>query len=519
MGGALSPTIADRPRGLSLRGLMAGTAAMSTATMVRLVVQFFAVPVLARALSPFDYGLVGMAMPLVVFAMMIADAGIGMSLVRSAESERSVWATCFWLSSGLGAVLAVGMCAAAPIAARLLHAPDLTLIVMAMALYVFAQSILIIPQTMLQKQHRFPTLAAIDMVAIAASIAAAVAIAFHGGGPWALVGQQLVYAGLRVAATLAASPFRPMLAFDLNSAADHLRFGRDILAVNTIRFFTRSLDNLVIGHRLGAAAVGLYAMTWQFVTLPVMLVSGPLQYVLYAQLGATSGDPRTTGRLFLILIRALATLVFPVIAIGAVAHAAVFGTLLSSKWDAAGFLYLLMAPASAIQTLTTLIGAIVLSLGRTDIQRRMTTEFGLLWLTALLASVWFGLVGVGFAYSVTVMVYAPRQIGLVLPLIDCTKAALLRRLLTPSASAAAAALAYVALDRGLSSGDGVDGGPSRLALAAGLAALAMLAGGLAQRHALANEIGRWRRGGGQPTATRNRPDVPLRPGASAETAG
>ena len=80
------------------------TAAMSSVNVLRLLAQLFVLPLLARRLSQADYGVVGLAMPFLTFALMIADAGVGMSLVRSSASRRGVWSTCFWLSGLLGLV-------------------------------------------------------------------------------------------------------------------------------------------------------------------------------------------------------------------------------------------------------------------------------------------------------------------------------------------------------------------------------------------------------------------------------
>ena len=87
---------------MSLRKVVVDTAAMSSVNLLRLLAQFLVVPALARFLSPTDYGMVGLAMPFTIFAMIIADAGVGLSLVRTPGSERRVWSTCFWLSAILG---------------------------------------------------------------------------------------------------------------------------------------------------------------------------------------------------------------------------------------------------------------------------------------------------------------------------------------------------------------------------------------------------------------------------------
>ena len=93
--------------------------------VVRLVVQLFSVPVLARLLSPADYGLAAMAMPVILFVMMIADAGLGTSFVRTGKMNEPAWHTCFWLSAGLGTVFAIVVALLSPVVGFLVNEPRL----------------------------------------------------------------------------------------------------------------------------------------------------------------------------------------------------------------------------------------------------------------------------------------------------------------------------------------------------------------------------------------------------------
>ena len=460
---------------------------MSLVNLVRLSAQFFAVPILARHLSPVDYGIVGMAMPIMALSLMIADAGVGMSLVRSSASSRRVWSTCFWLSVLVGVVLAAIMTASAPVASRLLHEPRVSPIIIALAIAVLIQSITIIPMTTLQQQQRFNIIAAIEIGSVAVGIGVAVLIAVWGGGVWALVGQQLSYSAMKLAATLLLSPFRPVWVLDLPSVMEHLTFSREILTVNMIVFLTRSLDNFIIGSVLGAAAVGVYSMTWQFLNLPLMVVAGPLQYVLYAQLAEIKHESAAVCRLFQILTRVVATLAFPVIGMIAVAHESVFGLMLSSKWAMSGELFLILAPISAIKTVTVIGGTVMLALGRVDIQRKWTTECGVIWLITLLGSVRFGLGWLALAYSGVFVAYVPRLLMLTLPLIGCEASAYVRALRVPGIATLVSIAAFLIItdvtrmDRF-----------SQLAVAMLLAISAVAVAGLLQRNVLFEEIALWR---------------------------
>lgn len=404
---------------------------MSSVNVLRILAQFVTLPILSRLLTPTDYGIVGIAMPFILFAMMLADAGIGMSLVRTPAKEREEWSTCFWLSVVFGIVLAVIVIALAPLAALSFGEPTLTPIVTALAVVVGAQAVFLVPRAAQQQSHQFNVIAGTEMAAIACGIGCALVIALCGGGAWALVGQQLAFFAVRVVLTVWLSPFRPLMVFEFHRAREHIRFGRDLLNNNLIGFFTRSIDNLLIGKVLGSEAVGFYSMAFQFARLPMMLIAGPLQYVLYSELVKLKKHPLALGCTFFTLSRVLAILVFPTVGMVAAAHQAVFRVLLSDKWASSGHLFMIVAAACALQAVTSIGGTIRMVMGRTDILLRMTIESGVVWFITLLVAVRFGLDWIAVAYNISALVYFPRSMMLVLPVVGGSLPSYLRTIAIP----------------------------------------------------------------------------------------
>ncbi|MDZ4820227.1 MAG: lipopolysaccharide biosynthesis protein [Planctomycetota bacterium] len=426
---------------------------MSSVTVLRILAQFLAVPILARLLSPIDYGVVAMAMPFVLFAMMIADAGIGMSLVRTPLSERGTWSTCFWLSAILGSILAVTMAILAPVAAMVFDERELEPIVRTLGLVVFAQAISSVPGAALQRSQKYKCIAVTEMAGIAVGIGTAIVVASYGYGAWALVSQQLAFYAMRLCLTFYFSRFVPAMVWDLQGVKEHLAFGRDVLSVNIVGFFTRSIDNLVIGKALGAAAVGVYSMSFQFARLPIMLVTGPLQFVLYGQCAAANTDAKAICSMFLILTQLLAIAVIPTMGMIAAAYHPVFSLLLSEKWAASGVLFMLASPACAFQAVTALCSTILLVLGRAEVRLRMTLEFGALWIVGLLIGASIGLNAVAVLYNLVVIIYLPRTFGLVLPMIDCPAKSYWRAVRVPIYMTAACVCAHLMLTYYLRVGD------------------------------------------------------------------
>jgi O-antigen/teichoic acid export membrane protein len=432
-----------RVKVLSLRKIVTGTALVSSASLVRILAQFIALPILSRLLTSTDYGLVAIALPFIVFAMLITDAGIGMSLVRSVPLEDEViWSTSFWLVLALGTGLAVILAALAPLAAYVFSEPRLELIWVVLALTIGAQAAAVIPGAALQQARRFSTIATIEITSILLGIAAAVIAGFLGAGVWALVTQQIVFFITRVILTLVCSPFRPRLIFSLAKIKSHLAFGRDVLSVNMVAHFSGSIDNLVIGHVLGPASVGFYSMAMQFVRLPTVVVTGPLQFVLYSHMATIRDDLPAIRRVFLLVTRVLAIIVFPSLGMVAAAHFSTFNILLSEKWSQSSTIFMILSAAGAVQAMMALGGDIMLILGRSDLRLRTTVEFSLIWLCALVLSVSYDIYWVAVMYNCAVLLYLPRTLRLVLSLIQCPLKTYLEAMLVPALATLASIVLY-----------------------------------------------------------------------------
>ena len=461
---------------------------MSSVNVARLLAQFFAIPILARLLSPSDYGVVAISMPFLLFAMMIADAGIGMSLVRTPTSERVVWSTCFWLSVILGASLAVAMGILAPIVSYVFGEPQLRPIIMTLGLIVFSQAICSIPGALLQQSQRYQLIAFMEMSAIGVGIAVAVIVALNGGGAWALVAQQLAFYIIRTCLNFWFSKFKPLMVFDLREVKDHLSFGLDVLGVNVLGFFTRSIDNLVIGKILSAASVGIYSMAFQFARIPQMLVTGPLQYVLYGQLALAKSDIKSIRSVFIVITSVIAIVIFPTMAMVAVAYKPIFSLILSEKWTPSGNLFMIVAAACTVQAVTALCGTILLVLGRSDIRLRMTVEFGVIWILSLFATVNFGLNAIAVAYNAAVLMYTPRMLALVLPLIECRASAYWRAMVIPTVISAFSIVVYLIAQNSREFSNSY-----KLLIASTIIVCAILIGGMVQRGVIIRELALWRR--------------------------
>ena len=431
---------------MSLRQVTIGSIAMSSVGILRMIVQMGVIPVLARYISPHDYGIIAIAMPFVLFAMAFSDAGISSSLLRSHQKNASEWSTSFWFVVFMGTGLALGITLAGYILSVFMSQPILFPIIAFLSLSILLQSFATIPGADLQQQHKYPTLAYIEITAIILSLASTVTAAIMGFGVWALAIQQVMHFAVKLILTFICCSFRPHFIFKIKEISDHLKFGRDMLGSNFIHFVRQSVTTTVMGRVLGTSPVGIYSMASLFSDLPNRIVSGPLQMVLYPRMTKLKDDTAHIKHLYIFISRVLSILVVPAMGMIAVAHEPVFTIVLSEKWQQAGHIFLLLAPAGILQSVTALRSTVLMALNKTDLLLRQAFEMTLCLVIPFLIFVWFGLEWATIAISVSWVIFIFRSLSQIFPLIDLSFKDYLKAIGLPAAFTAIAALIYLAVE-------------------------------------------------------------------------
>lgn len=417
---------------------------MSSVTILRMLVQILILPVLARVLSPTDYGVVALAMPFVLFAMALSDAGMSASLIRSKTHNDAEWSTGFWAVTGLGLLLALILTSVGLAGSFFLKEPLLFPVVAVLSLTILLQSIATVPGTKLQQNNQFGTIAKIDVLSMLVSLISAVTSAYCGWGVWALVTQQVTHFATKMIMTLLLSGFRPRMIFHMPLIHHHLIFGRDMLGVNFINFIRQSVNSVMIGKILGTAPVGIYSMATTFSELPLRIISGPVQNVLYPRITALHDNIKTLRTLFLFITRIMSVCIIPGISMVAVAHAPIFQLVLSEKWREAGFVFMWLSPAAIILCITALRGTLAIALGQTTIWLKQSYEITLMSILALICAVPFGIQWVAVAYSFAIMLYIPRSLSKILPLIDVSLSDYFKTMYIPCGLSLGSILLYLA---------------------------------------------------------------------------
>jgi PST family polysaccharide transporter len=396
---------------MSERRAFFGALALSGAQVVKLGLQFAVLPVLARILGPSAYGLVALAMPFVLLANMVSDAGLGNALVRTPNPSRELESTVFWLSVAVCGVLTLVIWALAWPTSRLLGEPRLPPILLALSSLLVLSGSLSVANARIMRERRFAVFASGEVCASAVSAAGAIAAAMAGAGPWSLVVQQLILWVIKAVWVSNAARFRPALVCRPSLAKPHLSFGLHAAASNVADFLGKNAPTVIVGAVLGVTAVGHYSMAFQLIRLPDSLISGPIYLAVFTAVARLGEDRPRAAALAAQGLRGVASAVAPIFGGLAMVADLIVKLLLGPKWMGSEAVLALLAPAGFFLCFYSIISAVLMGLGHSQSQFRLTVLSALAMGGAAAIGSRFGLTGVAAGLSVAGVLLAPAYIG------------------------------------------------------------------------------------------------------------
>jgi PST family polysaccharide transporter len=378
--------------------------------MSRLVVQVASVAVLARLLSPTDYGLVAIGLAVVGLGEVFRDFGLSTAAVQAPQLSAVQRDKLFWLNVGIGLLLSMATFGVAPLLGELFSQPQLPPVIQGLALFFLINGATAQYRASLNREMRFGALVACELGGQVAGTVCAVALALAGWGVWALVGQQLAAASVTLVWCAALARWLPRGWKREPSVRPMVRFGAGMVGTQLLGYAGSNADTLIIGLRLAPAELGFYNRGYQLLMRPLGQVRNPTTTVAVPTLGRLRDDPAkadqfiVTGQLALGYTLVLGT------AWAAGASAPMVAVFLGDGWDPVAPVFALLAVAGIFQTLSFVGYWVYVSRGLTgQLFRYSIVSLVLRVLGIAIGSVW-GIVGVAAGIAVASLVSWPASL-------------------------------------------------------------------------------------------------------------
>jgi len=380
--------------------------------------------ILARLLSPSDFGLVAMASVFIRFIELVRDIGTGAGIVQVDRPSNQLLSSVFWLNAALGVAAGTLLIVLAPVAAALFREPRLTAVLKVLALSPLFGAFSVVHTSLLTRDFRFRRLAVVELSGVLVGGVVGIGLAVNGYAVWSLVWQSICTVVFVSAGTCVASGWRPRFTFRLASVKPILGYSANLTGFNILNYFVRYADNLLIGRYLGARDLGSYDLAYRLMLSPLQYVATAFGRVLFPVYTRMRDDPRRLSDAYLKVASGIATIAFPIMfGLAGVADVFVDATF-GPQWAPVAALLLILGPLGALQSITTSLSNIYLAVGRTDLLLRWGAGIGILIVTSFVVGLRWGVVGVASAYAIVSCAVAYYQFKIPLSLVGLRVVAL-----------------------------------------------------------------------------------------------
>lgn len=425
------------------RAAASGTKWLAFSQAGRVIAQLIGMLILARLLSPSDFGVLAMAMLVTGFAAIFRDFGTVQAVIQRRELPSALLDSVFWLNVGFGLAIAVLLALLAPIIAVAMREPQLTGVLWLLAPAFPIVSLGLVQQALLERASRFRSVALIECCAAFAGLATGVLAALAGWGVYSLVSQTIVTWIVVMAGLWVASKWRPAWRCSLALIRELGSFSGNLVGYNIFYYFSRNIDTVLIGRFLGATDLGYYNLAYRLMMWPLQNIAWVAGRAFFPALSRLQDDKQRLRQAYVRAAAAVFLLTAPLTLGLFVLREPVVLALMGERWLKVADLLFWLAPLSMVQSVKTTVGSLYLSIGRTDILFRISVVYVMALTCAIVVGLQWGLEGVAAAYGATVLVFFWPTLAIPFRLVGLSVPAFLRRL-TPTFFAALLMALFVA---------------------------------------------------------------------------
>jgi len=382
-------------KGKSVRG---GVVAL-VAQGIKFGLQTGAMMILARLLSPTDFGVQNMVVAVTGFLGLFKDAGLSLATVQREHVTHDQISTLFWINFAVGTALTLLGLVLAPILVSFYHEPRLFWVVIISALAFLFNGLSTQHQALLQRQLRFLALAKIEVIALAASSAVGIAAALMGWKYWALVAMAVVSPFVTTICSWVAIPWLPGKPVRGSGVRSMLHFGGTFTLNMVVVYIAYNTEKILLGRFWGAEALGLYGRAYQLINLPVQQLNSSISSVAFPALSRMQDDPERVCRFFLRGYTLFLSVTIPITAGCVLFGEDIIRVMFGPKWSAAVPIFRLLAPTILAFALINPFGWFLLAIGRAARSLKMALLIAPVVVLGILAGLRHGPQGVALGYS------------------------------------------------------------------------------------------------------------------------
>lgn len=347
------------------------------------------------------------------------DLGLSYATIQQPSLSHRQISTLFWMNLTFGIIVALVIIAISPAIAWFYHKPELRLITIISSINFVFIGLSTQHLALLQRNLEFVAVAIIEIMATFLSTAIAIAMAWWGGGYWALVSRPLTLGLITTAGVWVFCRWRPGPPVRASGIGPMLRFGKETLIAYAFDYLTLNLDKTLIGRKYGADQIGFYQRAVYLSKFASNSITISLMNVAVATLSKLRDDADSYRRSYLKAFSIVSFLGMPLSVFMFIKSREIVSVILGPQWSQTARIFSVLAVSTGVYLVYNTNGWLHLSLGRSDRFKKWTIGAAVVYFVAIIIGLGFGVMGVAIAYTaatflltIPCVLYAGKPIGL-----------------------------------------------------------------------------------------------------------
>lgn len=351
-------------------------------------IQFLSGIILARLLTPHDYGCIGMLAIFMVLAEAFVDGGFGAALIQKKRPTQKDYSTIFWWNLCMAFLMYAILFVCAPAIAKFYDIPLLRDVLRVQGLVLFIYAFNIVQRNQLMKNLNFKVLSIVTIITALISLGVTIFMAYNGFGVWALVAQGLISSAIPAIVFWVFIKWRPIFAFSKKSFKDLFSFGGYMFLTHLVNSFGQQIQGLLIGKTYNPTTMGYYSKAHGTEKLASNSISSVMTQVTYPLYAEAQDNPQMLISMVKRLTMTLSYITMPLMFILILLGKPIFILLYSDRWLASVPFFQVLCIAGLANCLMAVNTQTIAAIGKSRIMFRWTLVKRIVGI----AAIFFGLI-------------------------------------------------------------------------------------------------------------------------------
>ncbi len=356
--------------------------------------------VLARLLTPTDFGIIGMVTVFINFLFIFKDIGLAHATIQKDEITSSQISTLFWINGIISISLGVILVVSSPLVAQFYERSELTAVMSALSISFVLEGFTIQHNALLRRHFKFTTLAVVEIISRFIHLIVAITMAVLGYSYWSLVGGSIARSVVLLLLTYISCPWMPGRMQRGAGVRGMLKFGGHLTIGHILSYLARNLDKILIGKFLGAVPLGLYNKAHHLLIVPLSQIRLPLTNLSLPVLSSLKYEPSRYQNYFNKMLDISLSVALPFCFYSFVESEFLIRLLLGPQWLEAIPIFKILALGGIFVSISFLPGLVMLSHGFSKRYMQLSIATAVITSVSFVVGIFFGINGVAASYSI-----------------------------------------------------------------------------------------------------------------------